>query len=241
LSCPYLLKSGPELRGPHLGDASERIRKMFEEIKNSSSEQNKSGVLIIDEFDSIGRNRNSFSGNTANEESATVNQLLTEIDGGNNKVHSQELAGTIFIIAITNHLELLDPALLRAGRFSRHILVDLPNKDERIMILETYKTKYPFAADVDFSLIVEETVGFSGADLAHVLQESALSVAATKMEQDNITMSDILTTLAAYKETLNKEALKAERKKHASESDEIKKFASKLRGVFSELLNRAKL
>ena len=153
--------------------------------------------MIIDEFDSVGRDRNSFTNSLSSEESATVNQFLTELDGGNNKGSSQDLAGTVFVIAITNNLKMLDPALLRAGRLSRHIFVGLPNKEERQLILETY-TRYPFSTDVDFRVIAEETEGLSGAELAQLLEEAALAAFKTT-NKDTISMSDILAALDRYK------------------------------------------
>ena len=194
---PFLLVSGSELSGPYLGESAERIRDTFAKIKQKARENKTPGFLIIDELDSIGGDRRNFIGNVATEQIATLNQLLTELDGGNNKGNSQELAGTVLVIGITNFIEILDPALLRAGRLGRHIFVGLPNKEERQLILETYK-RYPLSSDVDFSVIAEETDGFSGADLAQLLEEAALA-AVKNPEQDDITMSDILTALDAYK------------------------------------------
>ena len=194
---PFVLVSGSELRGKYLGESAERVRDTFAKIKKMACDNGTPGLLIIDEFDSVGRDRNSFTNSLSSEESATVNQFLTELDGGNNKGSSQDLAGTVFVIAITNNLKMLDPALLRAGRLSRHIFVGLPNKEERQLILETY-TRYPFSTDVDFRVIAEETEGLSGAELAQLLEEAALAAFKTT-NKDTISMSDILAALDRYK------------------------------------------
>jgi ATP-dependent Zn protease len=225
---PFVLISGSELRGKYLGESSERVRNAFAKIKQMARENGTPGILIIDEFDSIGKSRESYSGNLSSEESATVNQLLTELDGGNNKGSTQDLAGMVFVIAITNHLKSIDPALLRSGRLSRHIFVGLPDQAERKLILETYKTRYPFSSDIDFDLIAAKTFGCSGADLAQLLEESAF-IAVKNIDKNVITMDDIFVVLNKHR-TSEKKIIQ---KPKAQTSTILKRLLARVYDVFN--------
>ena len=139
-------------------------------------------IVFLDEIDAVGHQRGAVLGGCNDEREQTLNQLLVEMDGFSDN------AG-IIVIAATNRDDVLDPALLRAGRFDRKITVDLPDKEGREAILKVHAKNKKIAKDVDFSNIAKRTVGFSGADLANILNEAA--ILAVRENEAEVTVADI--------------------------------------------------
>ncbi|GMK46174.1 AAA family ATPase [Paenibacillus glycanilyticus] len=163
----YLAASGSEFVEMYVGVGAGRIRDLFKEAREKARKAGKkSAVIFIDEIDVIGGKRD---GGQHREYDQTLNQLLTEMDG----IHSDE-APRILIIAATNRKEMLDSALLRPGRFDRHIGVDLPDKKGRLHILRLHAANKPLDESVDLERIASESFGFSGAQLESVMNEGAI-------------------------------------------------------------------
>lgn len=163
----YLAASGSEFVEMYVGVGAGRIRDLFKEAREKAKKAGKkSAVIFIDEIDVIGGKRD---GGQHREYDQTLNQLLTEMDG----IHSDE-APRILIIAATNRKEMLDSALLRPGRFDRHIGVDLPDKKGRLHILRLHAANKPLDESVDLERIASESFGFSGAQLESVMNEGAI-------------------------------------------------------------------
>ncbi|TVX92930.1 AAA family ATPase [Paenibacillus agilis] len=163
----FLGASGSEFVEMYVGVGAGRIRELFKEARQQAKKLKKeSAVIFIDEIDVIGGKRD---GGQQREYDQTLNQLLTEMDGLYGNENPQ-----LLIIAATNRKEMLDPALLRPGRFDRHIQVDLPDKNGRTHILQLHAKNKPMADDVNLERIAEETFGFSGAQLESVLNEGAI-------------------------------------------------------------------
>jgi cell division protease FtsH len=161
---PFYSLSGSDFVEVYVGVGASRVRKLFEEAKESSP-----AIVFIDELDSLGRTRGtSLGGNDEREQ--TLNQLLSEMDGFETNQH-------IIIMAATNRPEILDTALLRPGRFDRQITVDRPSAEERLEILKIHARNKPLDEDVDLDQVARGTPGFSGADLANLLNEAALLAA----------------------------------------------------------------
>ena len=139
-------------------------------------------IIFIDELDALGRARGAFPGGGGHDEKEqTLNQLLSELDGFDTR------AGMI-LLAATNRPEVLDPALLRAGRFDRQVLVDRPDKPGRVQILQVHARKIRMAPDVDLETVASLTPGFTGADLANLVNEAALF--ATRRGAESVTLAD---------------------------------------------------
>ncbi|MFD2115919.1 AAA family ATPase [Paenibacillus yanchengensis] len=163
----YLATSGSEFVEMYVGVGAGRIRDLFQEARKKAKKLGKSNAIIfIDEIDVIGGRRD---GGQQREYDQTLNQLLTEMDG----IHS-EVAPRIFIIAATNRKELLDSALIRPGRFDRHIEVGLPDKKGRLHILNIHAKNKPLATSVDLERIATQSYSFSGAQLESVMNEAAI-------------------------------------------------------------------
>ena len=145
-----------------VGVGASRVRDMFENAKKDSP-----AIIFIDELDSIGRIRGTGLGGGHDEREQTLNQILSEMDGFTP-------SESLIVLAATNRPDVLDPALVRPGRFDRQITLELPQKKARIEILEVHSKKIPLAGDVNFDEIAGRTVGFSGADLANIINEAAL-------------------------------------------------------------------
>jgi|TARA_B110000914_G_scaffold226485_1_gene251977 cell division protease FtsH len=162
---PFFTISGSDFVEMFVGVGASRVRDMFEQAKKQSP-----CIIFIDEIDAVGRHRGAGLGGGHDEREQTLNQLLVEMDGfeGNDGV---------IVIAATNRPDVLDPALLRPGRFDRQVVVDLPDIRGREQILKVHMRKVPLAADVDASVIARGTPGFSGADLANLINEAALFAA----------------------------------------------------------------
>ena len=173
---PFISMSGSEFIEMFAGLGASRVRKLFEKAKKISP-----CIIFIDEIDAIGSRRNS-SGGAESENNQTLNQLLVEMDGF-------DTDETIIVLAATNRPEMLDKALLRPGRFDRRITIGLPDMRGREAILKIHAKEKKFAEDVDLKSIAEDTAGFTGADLANILNEAA--IIATINEHRAITNKDI--------------------------------------------------
>jgi cell division protease FtsH len=174
---PFYSIAGSEFVEMFVGRGAARVRELFDEAK-----KNAPCIIFIDEIDTIGKKRDSsgFAGNDEREQ--TLNQLLAEMDGFGRNLG-------IVILAATNRPEILDPALLRPGRFDRQIRVELPSLQDRIDILKVHARNYLMEDGIDYSLIARSTAGASGAQLANILNEAALR--AVKMNHDKVTQEDI--------------------------------------------------
>ena len=162
---PFLSISGSDFVEMYVGVGASRVRDLFETARKAPA-----SIVFIDEIDAVGRRRGAGLGGGHDEKEQTLNQLLVEMDGFS--VHD----GTI-VIAATNRPDILDPALLRPGRFDRQVTVGLPDINGREDILKVHARNKPFEETVDFRRIAQMTVGFTGADLANLLNESALLAA----------------------------------------------------------------
>lgn len=163
----FVAASGSQFVEMYVGVGAQRIRDLFREVKTLAEKNGQdSGIIFIDEIDVIGGKR---EGSQQREYDQTLNQLLTEMDG----IQTEEKP-RILLIAATNRKDILDPALLRPGRFDRHISVDLPDKKAREQILRIHTKNKPLAGDVQISKIAQETFGFSGAQLESVANEAAI-------------------------------------------------------------------
>lgn len=162
---PFFSISGSDFVEMFVGVGASRVRDMFEQAK-----KNAPCIVFIDEIDAVGRSRGAGLGNQNDEREQTLNQLLVEMDGF-------EANEGVIIVAATNRPDVLDPALLRPGRFDRQVVVPRPDIDGRVKILEVHMKKVPLAPDVDGRVIARGTPGFSGADLANLVNEAALLAA----------------------------------------------------------------
>ena len=173
---PFLSVSGSEFVEMFVGVGASRVRDLFEQAKRHAP-----CIVFIDEIDAVGRRRGAGVTGGHDEREQTLNQLLVEMDGF-------ESSEGIIVIAATNRPDILDPALLRPGRFDRQIYVPLPDVRGRLEILKIHTKDKPLADDVDLEVIARSTPGFSGADLANIVNEAAL-IAARK-NHGKITMED---------------------------------------------------
>ena len=162
---PFFHLSGSDFVEMFVGVGASRVRDMFEQAK-----KNAPCIIFIDEIDAVGRNRNSGMNGGNDEREQTLNSLLVEMDGFNDNEG-------IIIVAATNRVDVLDPALLRPGRFDRQITVSNPDITGREKILKVHSRNVPLGADVDLKVIARGTPGFSGADLANLINEAALLAA----------------------------------------------------------------
>jgi cell division protease FtsH len=162
---PFFSITGSDFMEMFVGVGASRVRDLFEEAKKSSP-----AIIFIDELDSIGRRRGAGLGGGHDEREQTLNQLLSDMDGFEPNVD-------VIIMAATNRPDILDPALLRPGRFDRHITVDLPTLKDREEILKIHSRNKPLDSGVDLERIARGTPGFSGADLENLLNEAALLAA----------------------------------------------------------------
>ena len=165
---PFLSITGSEFIEVFVGVGASRVRKLFEMAK-----QHAPSIIFIDELDSIGRTRGTGLGGGHDEREQTLNQILAEMDGF--KSHE-----AVIVLSATNRPDVLDPALLRPGRFDRHVTLDLPDINDREKILGVHSRKVPLADDVELSTIAGGTPGFSGADLKNLVNEAAILAAREK-------------------------------------------------------------
>ncbi|QCV88075.1 ATP-dependent zinc metalloprotease FtsH [Acidipropionibacterium jensenii] len=162
---PFFSISGSDFVEMFVGVGASRVRDLFEQAKEAAP-----AIIFIDEIDAVGRHRGAGMGGGHDEREQTLNQLLVEMDGFD--VH-----GGVILIAATNRPDVLDPALLRPGRFDRQIAVEAPDMEGRVKILKVHSEGKPMADDVDLESIARRTPGMTGADLANVLNEAALLTA----------------------------------------------------------------
>ena len=174
---PFFSISGSEFVEMFVGVGAARVRDLFEQARAKAP-----AIIFVDELDALGRARGSFPGIGGHDErEQTLNQLLAELDGF-------DTTGGLVLLAATNRPEILDPALLRAGRFDRQVLVDRPDKMGRTQILRVHARKIRLGAGTDLEQVAALTTGFSGADLANLCNEAAL--AATRRGGDEVTLAD---------------------------------------------------
>ncbi len=172
---PFYIMSGSDFVEMYVGVGASRVRDLFETAKNNAP-----CIIFIDEIDAVGRRRGAGLGGGHDEREQTLNQLLVEMDGfGTNE--------GVIVMAATNRADILDPALLRPGRFDRQIYVGLPDVRARKEILELHGKKKPMAEDVDMSVVAKRTAGFTPADLENLMNESALLAARANLRK--ITMA----------------------------------------------------
>nr|NLI50309.1 ATP-dependent zinc metalloprotease FtsH [Propionibacterium sp.] len=162
---PFFSISGSDFVEMFVGVGASRVRDLFEQAKEKSP-----AIVFIDEIDAVGRHRGAGMGGGHDEREQTLNQLLVEMDGF-------DVRGGVVLIAATNRPDVLDPALLRPGRFDRQIPVEAPDMKGRLQILQVHAKNKPMAPDADLSSVAKRTPGFTGADLANVLNEAALLTA----------------------------------------------------------------
>lgn len=201
---PFFSISGSEFVEMFVGVGSSRVRDLFSTAKKSAP-----SIIFIDELDAIGRHRGAGIGGGHDEREQTLNQILVEMDGFERETN-------LIVMAATNRPDILDPALLRPGRFDRKIVLDLPDVKEREEILKIHSREKPLAFDVDLKEIAERTPGFSGADLANVANEAALLAA--RRNKNQIYQEEFL-------ESIEKVILGPERKSHIL-SEREKKVAA---------------
>jgi cell division protease FtsH len=162
---PFFSISGSDFVEMFVGVGASRVRDLFEQAK-----QNSPCIIFMDEIDAVGRHRGAGMGGGHDEREQTLNQLLVEMDGF-------EMKDNIILIAATNRPDILDPALLRPGRFDRQIVVDRPDRKGRKQILEVHTRGKPLAKEIDLDALAGQTPGFTGADLANLINEAALLTA----------------------------------------------------------------
>ncbi|MBW4332047.1 ATP-dependent zinc metalloprotease FtsH [Stakelama sp. CBK3Z-3] len=196
---PFFTISGSDFVEMFVGVGASRVRDMFEQAKKAAP-----CIVFIDEIDAVGRHRGAGLGNGNDEREQTLNQLLVEMDGF-------EANEGIIIVAATNRPDVLDPALLRPGRFDRQVVVPRPDIDGRVKILEVHMKKVPLAPDVDARVIARGTPGFSGADLANLVNEAAL-VAARRGKR--------LVAMSEFEEAKDKVMMGSERRSMVMTDDE---------------------
>ncbi len=201
---PFYSISGSDFVEMFVGVGASRVRDLFEQAKTNAP-----AIIFVDEIDAVGRHRGAGLGGGHDEREQTLNQLLVEMDGFDAKTG-------VILIAATNRPDILDPALLRPGRFDRQIVVDRPDLEGRKGILAVHAKGKPIAADVDLAVIARRTPGFTGADLANVLNEAALLTARNDQQ---------LINMAALEESIDRVIAGPERKTRAMSESEKKIIA----------------
>ena len=193
---PFYSISGSEFIEMFVGVGAARVRDMFESARKDAP-----SVIFIDEIDSVGRMRGTGLGGGNDEREQTLNQILGELDGFD--PHE-----AVVVLAATNRPDVLDPALLRPGRFDRKVVLDLPGKDARRKILQVHVREVPLADDVDLGRVAARTVGFSGADLENLVNEAALQAARgnkERVDMDDFSIARDKIVLGAEREALASE------------------------------------
>lgn len=178
---PFFHMSGSEFIEMFVGVGASRVRDTFRLAKKAAP-----SIIFLDEIDAVGRMRGAGLGGGHDEREQTLNQLLVEMDG-------METDDRVIMIAATNRPDVLDPALLRPGRFDRRVILDLPDIQDRIEILKIHSKNKPFDHDVDLKTIAQRTPGFSGADLANLVNEAAIFAA--RQNKKKITQLDLASSI----------------------------------------------
>ncbi|MCW2943147.1 MAG: ATP-dependent metalloprotease FtsH [Actinomycetia bacterium] len=198
---PFYSISGSDFVEMFVGVGASRVRDLFEQAK-----ANAPAIIFIDEIDAVGRHRGAGLGGGHDEREQTLNQLLVEMDGF-------DVKGGVILIAATNRPDILDPALLRPGRFDRQITVDRPDLEGRKGILRVHGRGKPFTPDVDLDVIARRTPGFTGADLANVINEAALLTARFDRKQiDMATLEESIDRVMAGPERKSRVMSESEKK-----------------------------
>ncbi|GCF08581.1 ATP-dependent zinc metalloprotease FtsH [Dictyobacter arantiisoli] len=174
---PFFSISGSEFVEMFVGVGASRVRDLFEQAKRNSP-----CIVFVDEIDAVGRQRGAGLGGSHDEREQTLNQILVEMDGFDTNTN-------VIVIAATNRPDVLDPALLRPGRFDRQVVLDRPDIRGRIAILEVHAKGKPLASDISLEVLAKQTPGFSGADVANLLNEAA--ILAARRNKKNIGMSEM--------------------------------------------------
>src|SRR2546423_754476 len=198
---PFFSISGSDFVEMFVGVGASRVRDLFEQAKSAAP-----AIVFVDEIDAVGRHRGAGLGGGHDEREQTLNQLLVEMDGF-------DVKGGVILIAATNRPDILDPALLRPGRFDRQIVVDRPDLEGRKGILRVHARGKPLGPDVDLDVIARRTPGFTGADLANVINEAALLTARSNNKQ---------ITLATLEESIDRVMAGPERKSRIMSEKEKK-------------------
>ena len=175
---PFFSINGSEFIQMFVGVGATRVRDLFKTARESAP-----CIVFIDEIDAVGRVRGAGVGGGHDEREQTLNQILSEMDGF-------QQTDTIIVLAATNRNDVLDPALLRPGRFDRHVTVDRPARDGRLGILKVHTRKVPLADDVDLDAMAKATIGYSGAELEKLVNEAAIKAA--REDKRSVEMSDFL-------------------------------------------------
>lgn len=198
---PFFHLSGSEFVEMFAGVGASRVRDLFQMAKKAAP-----AIVFVDEIDAVGRMRGIGNGGNNDEREQTLNQILVEMDGF-------EPNEKVIVMAATNRSDVLDPALLRPGRFDRHVTLDLPDRIDREAILVVHAKKKPLAADVSLKVIAERTPGFSGADLYSIMNEGA--ILAAREDRKEVTQNDLI-------KSIEKVMLGPERKSHLMTEEEKK-------------------
>jgi cell division protease FtsH len=201
---PFFHISGSEFVEMFVGVGASRVRDLFKKAKKAAP-----CLIFIDEIDAVGRQRGAGLGGSHDEREQTLNQILVEMDGFDNQTN-------IIVIAATNRPDVLDPALLRPGRFDRQVVIDLPDIKDREEILKIHAKNKPLDEDTNLKMVAQRTPGFSGADLANLLNEAA--IVAAKRNEKKIKGQDVL-------DAIERVLLGRERKSHIL-SDKEKKITA---------------
>ncbi len=178
---PFFSISASEFVEMFVGVGASRVRDLFAKAKRNSP-----SIIFIDELDAIGRQRGAGLGGGHDEREQTLNQILVEMDGF-------ETNESTIVMSSTNRPDVLDPALLRPGRFDRRVHVDLPDRQDRLAILKVHTRNKPLAPDVDLEVVAKQTAGFSGADLKNVANEAA--IIAAREEKKHIAQADFMASV----------------------------------------------
>ncbi|MSR85653.1 ATP-dependent metallopeptidase FtsH/Yme1/Tma family protein [Candidatus Uhrbacteria bacterium] len=198
---PFFHMSGSEFVEMFVGVGASRVRDLFAKAK-----KNAPCIVFIDEIDAVGRQRGAGLGGSHDEREQTLNQILVEMDGFEPNLG-------VIVIAATNRPDVLDPALLRPGRFDRRVMLDLPDINDREAILQIHAKNKPLAKDVSIRQLAERTPGFSGADLGNLMNEGA--ILAARRNQTDVRMTDLI-------ESIEKVMLGPERRSHLMNEEERK-------------------
>ena len=174
---PFFSISGSDFVEMFVGVGASRVRDLFEQAKANSP-----SIVFMDEIDAVGRHRGAGLGGGHDEREQTLNQLLVEMDGF-------DIKGGVILIAATNRPDILDPALLRPGRFDRQVVVDRPDLNGRVGIIKVHTRGKPLAKEIDIEVLARRTPGFTGADLANVVNEAALLAA--RFNRSEISMTEL--------------------------------------------------
>lgn len=201
---PFFHISGSEFVEMFVGVGASRVRDLFKQAK-----KNAPSIVFIDEIDAVGRHRGAGLGGGHDEREQTLNQILVEMDGF-------DINTNVIVIAATNRPDVLDPALLRPGRFDRRVVMDLPDIEERVEILQIHSKNKPLDKTVDLRKIAERTPGFSGADLSNLVNEAA--ILAARRNKKIVQMPELT-------ESIEKVILGPERKSRRIDEDEKKIIA----------------